>query len=203
MWSGTRACRPEGLLIGHIPKWAMPPAPDMLDGLFVCDNTSLLDDCSWDLPSFSPAISFRSCGSVAAHEGGHDMEITRRSFAAGAAAAVATAGLPLPALSLEASPAQVLSPDVVEWRARFRDLFQTWWEAHLRMVEVETAGSTTTMHSWSGPMSMMRPRWPIAISTTAISSSCTIPARRTTSASAGWPSPCATSKSTATRRCKS
>lgn len=54
------------------------------------------------------------------------MEITRRSFAAGAAAVVATAGLPLPALSLEAGPAQDLSPDVVEWRARFRDLFETW-----------------------------------------------------------------------------
>ena len=67
------------------------------------------------------------------------MEITRRSFATGAAAVVATAGLPLPALSLETRPAQVLSPDVAEWRARFRDLFQTWWEAHQRYAAFDDA----------------------------------------------------------------
>ena len=67
------------------------------------------------------------------------MEITRRSFAAGAAAVAATAAVPLPALSLETAPSEVLSPEVDEARALFRRLFQTWWNAHLRVEAVETA----------------------------------------------------------------
>ena len=67
------------------------------------------------------------------------MEITRRSFAAGATALAATTAVPLPALSLETAPVEILSPEVAASRVLFRNLFQTWWNAHLRMVAVETA----------------------------------------------------------------
>ena len=67
------------------------------------------------------------------------MEITRRSFAAGAAALAATVAVPFPAISLETAPVEVLNPGVAASRALFRHLFQTWWNAHLRMMAVETA----------------------------------------------------------------
>jgi len=67
------------------------------------------------------------------------MDITRRSFAVGTTAVAATAALPFTSLSIKAAPAEVLTPDVIAWRVRFRDLFQTWWEAHTRLIAYDDA----------------------------------------------------------------
>ena len=71
------------------------------------------------------------------------MEITRRSFAAGATALAATAAVPLPAFSLEIDPEALLSPEVAAGRAKFRQLFQAWWDAAQRADAVDEAWDET------------------------------------------------------------